>query len=107
MFSDKSIIPNSLLEKLWKNGISYIENVYDIYGAIEYITTYKKPTIMQFNSNYTNFPRNAKIISTSQHFGAETPKEKIIKEKISKEQLNELRRNKNNHDFITFYIYFL
>lgn len=98
LFVERPRISNKVMDKLWKHGRYYVENAYDIYGTIEYITTFKKYNLMEYNQKHTNFPRKARIISTSQRFGVLIPKEKVIKETISKQELNEIR-NPNKEKF--------
>lgn len=79
------ILDNQHIAHLWsKVGTCHIEPVYDIYGAIQYITKFKENNILKItvynwekkmkpydvmSKVYTNFCQNTKIISVSRNFG--------------------------------------
>ena len=67
------LFTKKLIEKIWKLGICHKKKVTDIYGALEYITKFKRSNIAQTDrgqqSQYTKFPKGTKVISYSQGFG--------------------------------------
>ena len=58
-----------IIEKLWGLGICDFQPVDDIWAPLQYITKFKPHHQRKDNYYFTYFPRGAKVISTSQHFG--------------------------------------
>ena len=110
--------PNKLrdkIKKLWKHGFSYVKKVYDVYGAIEYLTCYKKIQLRTYigrkNFNQKNlclltdkkhikFPTGAKLFNSSKNFGtkSEIKNEKYISHA---EALALLKEYAKNDDYFT------
>lgn len=108
MFEDK---PNNVkdIEKFWHCGDFHIvEEIYDIYGLLEYLTLFKNGCYK--DNTFTYFPNNAKIISsnfkTSQNIrNIEISQEhfEFIKHfYITKESKNKMRVSKHTYyDYLT------
>lgn len=107
--------PNQLkdkIKKLWKHGFSYVKKAYDVYGAIEYLTCYKKIQLRTYmgrkNFNQKNlclltdkkhmkFPAGAKLFNSSLNFGtkSEIKNEKYISHAEALALLKEYTKNDN------------
>lgn len=63
-------LTKDFIEKyLWKLGNVHFEKSWNITGAIQYLTTYKKNNIQKNqNKGYTYFPKGTKIFSMSKNF---------------------------------------
>ena len=88
-FNEKPAIFNqSIVESLWGLGICNVEPVFDIWGVLQYITQFKDHHKQKNNPYYTCFPRCARVISASQHFGVKIDCTAYREEFISAEHLN-------------------
>lgn len=98
--SDKQIEP------LWRFGTCEIKFIYDLRGIFQYITKYKESSINQADGRHTYFPKNAKIIATSQHFGKSINKNNRKKLSLTKKQAYKIldsckiRFKKENGSFV-------
>lgn len=82
-------LSNIEIERLWKFGTCEMKLIQDLRGIIQYITKYKEISVNQ-ETGHTFFPKNAKIITTSQNFGKEINKRNCTKLMISKKQAKKL-----------------
>lgn len=98
-FNEKPFINENYLKKIWKLGFFHVKYVEDIYGTLQYITTYKANNLLS-DQRLTKFPRNTKIISTSQHFGVKISKSELVREEITKQGLSDLILKKPNNVFV-------
>lgn len=62
-------INKGVVENLWGLGICDFQLVDDIWAVLQYITKCKYHHQRKDNPHFTYFPRGAKVVSTSQHFG--------------------------------------
>ena len=83
-------LSNREIESVWKFGICKIKLVHDLRGIIQYITKYKEAAINKADGRHTFFPKNAKIIAASQHFGKTINKNNCKELNLTKEQAYKL-----------------
>lgn len=80
-------INQSNIEKLWGLGVCDYKPVFDIWGVIQYLTKLKEQHLQKENPLFTHFLRGAKVISTSQHFGAQINSDSYRDEYITADHL--------------------
>lgn len=78
------------IELLWRFGTCELKFVHDLRGIIQYLTKYKETSINKADGRHTFFPKNAKIIATSQHFGKAINKNDCKEFNLTKEQAYKL-----------------
>ena len=80
-------LTSKTVERLWGLGGCKVQKVYDIYGVIQYVTKYKKQNLLKEYSYFSCFPKGAKVISSSQHFGVPYKSNEYRDIKITSEHL--------------------
>lgn len=80
-------IPLEWLSDNWEYGIVHLENnVYDVWGLIEYLTKFKQGSVQE-DKTLTYFPKGGKILSSS--YGIPREESKIIE--IDSEQFRSIQ----------------
>lgn len=104
-FNEPKSFNKTLVETHWPHGFVKIEKVYEIYGAIEYITMIKpiahtitQPDIAFTTPAKTYIPNYTRLVSTSRNFGI---LEKHEVERITKSELNALLKGAKNDKLFT------
>lgn len=87
-FQDKpTYINKEVITNLWGLGICDFQPVDDIWAPLQYITHFKPHHIQKDNPYFSYFPKGAKVISTSLHFGSVCSSDFYREELISADHL--------------------
>lgn len=90
------------IARIWKLGIVNLQKTYNIYGAIQYITHFKKQQLCQreiimrdkkyiiYDEYHVQFPQGTKVISISQNFGVECNDTQFTEYRITAAKANQL-----------------